>query len=331
MRVLVTGGNRYIGRHLVEELARRGHEVTVFNSHPSPLPEGVRRIHGDRRVPGVIQEVLGPLRDEFDAVFDNTSYQVEDVQPMVDIFRGRVKHYVFTSSTAVYLWSDALPVREDFPVSDDDAKNPARAYGAGKVRCERLLQREFEENGFPFTSLRVGHTLGPHSPLPTRDPGFFMRLELGRPILMPGDGTAIVHLVHIDDVASAMCAVIETENSIGQIYNINGKEFAGMAAYVRLMGEVVGAEPKFVYIPRDVAKTIRPPVIHWAEWYRGPMVFSIEKARRELNWEPKFGLKSGLEDSYKWFREGGRETYEFDFSHDDAVLKMLEEKGLLPK
>jgi nucleoside-diphosphate-sugar epimerase len=327
MRVLVLGGNRYIGRHVVDELARRGHDVTVFNSHPSPLPEGVRRLHGDRKVPGVIAEVLGPLREDFDAVLDNTSYQTTDVTPLVELFRGNVRHYIFTSSTAVYLWSDVQPVREDFPVSDDEMVNPSRAYGAGKVRCERLLMEEHERNGFPATSLRVGHTLGPHSPLPTRDPGFFARLEAGRPILMPGDGMAAVHLVHIDDVAGAMCAAIETDASAGQIYNVNGKEFAGMAAYVRLMAEAAGVEANLVHIPRDIAKTIRPPVIHWAEWYRGGMVFSIEKARRELGWEPKFGLQSGLADSYRWFKDEGRTAYDFDFSHDDAVLQMLQDGG----
>jgi len=323
MRVLVLGGNRYIGRHLVEELARRGHEVTVFNSHPSPLPEGVRRLHGDRKAPGVIAEVLGPIRDEFDAVFDNTSYQTTDVQPLVDLVRGRIGHYIFTSSTAVYLWSDIHPVTEDFPVSDDDARNPSRAYGAGKVRCERLLRTEFERNGVPFTSLRVGHTLGPHSPLPTREPGFFARLEAGRPILVPGDGLAFVHLVHIDDVARAMCAVLSTDASAGQIYNVNGGQFVTMAGYVHLMADIAGVEPNIVYVPRDIAKRVRPPIIHWAEWYRGGMVFSLEKARRELGWEPTLTLREGLEESYRWFTQEGRDWYTFDFSHDDAVLEQL--------
>lgn len=323
MRVLVTGGNRYIGRHLVEELARRGNQVTVFNSHPSPLPEGVRRLHGDRKVPGVIAEVLGPVRDEFDVIFDNTSYQTSDVEPLIELFRGRVQHYVFTSSTAVYLWSDVHPVEEDFPVSDDEARNPSRGYGAGKVRCERLLRREYEENGFPFTSLRVGHTLGPHSPLPTREPGFFARLEAGRPILIPGDGLAFVHLVHVDDVARAMCAVMETDASAGQIYNVNGKQFITMAGYVRLMGDIAGVEPEIVYVPRDRAKTIRPPIIHWAEWYRGGMVFSLAKARRELGWEPELTLREGLTESWEWFRAEGRDWYEYDFSHDGAVLERL--------
>lgn len=51
MRVLVTGGNRYIGQDLVFELAAAGHEVTVINSHEGPLPAGAKRIHCDRTRP----------------------------------------------------------------------------------------------------------------------------------------------------------------------------------------------------------------------------------------------------------------------------------------
>ncbi len=326
MRVLVTGGNRYIGRHLVEELARRGHDVTVFNSHPSPLPDGVRRIHGDRQQPGVIHDLLGPIRDQFDAVLDNTSYQPADVLPMVELFRGHVSHYLFTSSTAVYLWSDIQPVTEASTVSDDESVNPSRAYGAGKVRCERLLMEEFARNGFPATSLRVGHTLGPHSPLP-REHGFFARLEAERPILIPGDGLPFIHLVHVDDVAAAMCAAIETDASAGRVYNINGSQFASIAGYIRLLGSITGRQPRLVYLPRDVAKTIRPPILHWAEWYRGGAVFSIERALGELPWRPRFTLESGLADAYAWFKSEGRHTYTFDYTQEDRILASLAPTG----
>ncbi len=322
MRVLVLGGNRYIGRHLVEMLAARGHQVTVLNSHESALPPGVRRIHGDRRQPGVITEVLGPLRDDFDAVFDNTSYQVEDVAPLVELFRGRVRHFVFTSSTAVYLWADTQPVTEDSPVSDDDAGNPSHGYGAGKVRTERFLRAEYDRTGFPITSLRVGHTLGPHSPLP-REHAFFARLKAGRPILVPGDGMPFVHLVHVDDVASAMCAVINTEASAGQTYNVNGSQYASIASYIRAMASVVGVEANIVFVPREIAKTLRPPILHWAEWYRGGVVFSIERARRELGWEPSFGLVGGLADAYRWFEEEGHAWYPAQYPQDAEVLEML--------
>ncbi|MCC7366498.1 MAG: NAD-dependent epimerase/dehydratase family protein [Dehalococcoidia bacterium] len=323
MRVLVMGGNRYIGRHVVDMLAQRGHEVTVMNSHESPLPPGVRRLVGDRRIPGVLEEVLTPYRDEFDAVLDNTSYQTTDVTPMVELFRGRVAHYVFTSSTAVYLWSDVQPVTEEHPVSDDEAVNTSRAYGAGKVRCERLLMEEHARTGFPATSLRVGHTLGPHCPVPTREPWFWARLEAGRPILVPGDGMPFVHLVHIDDVASAMIATTETDRSAGQIYNVNGREYSSIAAYIRMMASIVGTEANLVFVPRDIAKRLRPPILHWSEWYRGGAVFSIEKAQRELDWTPSFGLRSGLEDSYRWWQDEGRTWYEMDYARDDEVLAMV--------
>ena len=62
MRALVTGGNRYIGLDLVFELAKRGHEVTVINSHEAPMPAGARRIHCDRTQPGALTAALNWYR-----------------------------------------------------------------------------------------------------------------------------------------------------------------------------------------------------------------------------------------------------------------------------
>jgi nucleoside-diphosphate-sugar epimerase len=93
MRALVTGGNRYIGLHLLFELARRGHEVTVANSHLADMPEGCRRIHVDRTQPGALRDALGPHRDEFDIVFDNTAYTVPDLEPMIELFGGRDQQF----------------------------------------------------------------------------------------------------------------------------------------------------------------------------------------------------------------------------------------------
>src|SRR5689334_12460495 len=199
MRALVTGGNRYIGLHLVFELARQGHEVTVANSHEAPLPDGARRIHVDRQVPGALADALAPVRDDFDIVYDNTSYRVADLEPVVETFDGRVQQLVFTSSVAAYKRSWVQPVREDSPRHARDDPHPGKAYGVGKVNCEDHLQALYEESGLPATSLRVTHTIGPNTPLVTREPIFFKRLEEGRPVLIPGDGFPFVHLVHVQD------------------------------------------------------------------------------------------------------------------------------------
>ena len=322
MRVLVLGGNRYIGLHLVFELARRGHEVTVLNSHPAPLPDGVRRLHGDRRLPGVLTDVLTPYGDDFDVVFDNTAYEVSDLEPLVELFRGRVSQFVFTSSVAVYRRSDIQPVSETFPVYEE-ARNTMQAYGVGKSRCERYLMSEFDDGGFPATSVRVTHTIGPHSPLGSREPSFFARLEAGRPILLPAEGFPFVHLVHVADVAKLMAALVANPRVVGQVYNAAGVEVSSIAACVRLMAKAVGVEARIVNVPIEIARRLNPPLVHWGEGITGGAIFSIDKARRDIEWQPAFGLEEAYKDSYRWFASEGRDRYEFDFTRDDEVMAQL--------
>jgi nucleoside-diphosphate-sugar epimerase len=319
-RALVLGGNRYIGLHLVFELARRGFDVTVVNSHVAPLPEGVRRLHGDRRRPGVLREVLEPHRDEFDIVYDNTAYQVEDLEPLVELFRGRIQQFVFTSSVAVYKRSFVQPVQEHFARHAPADADPRKAYGVGKVSCEDHLARLHRTEGFPATSLRVAHTVGPKTPLATREPVFFARLEQGRPILVPGEGFPFVHLVHVQDVARLMVAVAGNERAIGEQYNVGGAEITSVLGCVRLMARAVGVEAEVVHVPLDIARRARPPLVHWGEGLVGGAMFSIDKALAHLDWAPGFGLEAAYRDAYEWFATEGRDRFAFDFSADDAVL-----------
>jgi nucleoside-diphosphate-sugar epimerase len=327
MNVLVMGGNRYIGLQLVHELVRQGHNVTVLNSHEAPLPPEVTRLHGNRHEAGVLATHLGPLRNSFDAVFDNTSYTPNHLLPMIELFRGRVQHFIFTSSIAVYEMAAAQPVDETAAVGRDAPTALYGAYAAGKVQCEDLLGREFRENELPFTSLRVTHSCGPMSPAVTREPGTFRRLELGRPLLIAGKTEAMVHFIHTRDVARGLCAVLGKSAAKGQIYNLAGKEFCSIVNYMRLMAETVGVAPEIIQMPNDLPPDMRSPIVHWLEATRGSMVFSIEKVRRDLGWEPALSIAEGLADSYKWFCEGGRDIYAYDFTADDAVLAELERRG----
>ncbi|MGE5653523.1 MAG: NAD-dependent epimerase/dehydratase family protein, partial [Bacillota bacterium] len=79
MRVLVIGGNRFVGRHLVKKLLQGGHEVVLFNrgQHSSPLNSEVQLIHGDRKQHDVLCEKLAG--ESFDAVVDMIAYDAADV------------------------------------------------------------------------------------------------------------------------------------------------------------------------------------------------------------------------------------------------------------
>lgn len=327
MNVLVMGGNRYIGLQLVYELVEQGHDVTVLNSHEADLPPVVTRLHGQRHEPGTLERLLTPLLDSFDAVFDNTSYAPEHLEPMIELFRGRVQHFVFTSSIAVYEMAAAQPIDESGPVGRDAGTALYGAYAAGKVQCEDLLAREFADNGFPVTTLRVTHSCGPMSPAVSREPGTFMRLELGRPLLIAGKTEAMVHFIHTRDVARALVAVLGKPQAAGQIYNVAGKQFSSIVNYMRLMAAAVGVEPHIIMMPDDLPAQMRSPIVHWLEASRGSMVFSIDKVRTELGWEPKFSLAEALADSYAWFRSGGREKYQYDFTQDDEILAEIALRG----
>jgi UDP-glucose 4-epimerase len=322
MRALVLGGNRYIGLHLVFELARQGHDVTVANSHEAPMPDGARRIHVDRQVPGALAEALAPVRDDFDIVYDNTSYRPSDLEPVVGTFAGRVQQLVFTSSVAAYKRSWVQPVREDFPRHAPDDPHPGKAYGVGKVQCEDYLQALNEESGLPATSLRVTHTIGPDTPLVTREPIFFKRLEEGRPVLLPAEGFPFVHLVHVQDVARLMVSIAGNPRAIGQVYNVAGSEYTSVEGCIRMMATAVGVQANIVHVPLEIARRLNPPLIHWGEGILGGTVYSIDKALTDLEWAPSFTLAEAYADSYAWFDKEGRDKFDYDFSRDDEILEL---------
>lgn len=321
MRVLVTGGNRYIGLDLVRELTAAGHAVTVVNSHAADLPAGVARLHADRRQPGALTAALASRRDDFDAVFDHTAYQIEDMAPLIELFQGRIRHYVFTSSQAVYRRSLVLPVAEDDRRHAPDDDDPRKAYGVGKVRCEDHLLALSLQRGFPATCLRVGHTLGPRSPQPTRDPWFFARLEAGRPILIPGDGNAALQLVHINDVARLMVALLGNDDVAGKAYNVGG-QISTVNGIVHLIARAMGVRAEIVHVPLVIARR-HPPVLHWGEAIVGSAFMSIDAAQRDIGWQPRFGIEDGYRDAWRWYDTEGRDRYRYDFATEDAILAEL--------
>lgn len=323
MRALVTGGNRYIGLDLVFELARRGHDVTVVNSHEAPLPEGTRRIHCDRTQPGALAAALAPVRDQFDVIFDHTAYRPSDMAPLIELFAGRIQHYVFTSSQAVYRRSYIQPLREHFRRHEPDNADPRTAYGVGKVQCEDQLLGLWETARLPVTILRVGHTLGPRSPAATRDPGLFARIEAGRPVLIPGEGFAALSLVHVKDVARLMASLIGNDAVRGQAYNVSGAEVSTIVGVVQLVARAMGMKAEIVEVPIEIARRQNPPLLHWGEGLNGAAILSIDKALRDIDWTPQFGIEDGYRDSYAWYASEGRGRYTFDFSRDEALLAQL--------
>ncbi len=140
MKTLVLGGTRFIGLHLVRYLSSLGHDITILNRGrtQAQLPPGIKRLYADRRDPGAVRQALSG--QEFEVIFDVTGYELENVEPIVELFAGRISHYVFLSTAEVYAESRYVPILEDFPrKSGITQERGLAAYGANKIQCEDFL------------------------------------------------------------------------------------------------------------------------------------------------------------------------------------------------
>ncbi|MEO1145691.1 MAG: NAD-dependent epimerase/dehydratase family protein [Cyanobacteria bacterium J06638_22] len=308
MRILMMGGTRFIGVYLTKRLVEQGHEVVLFNrgNHPAPV-EGVQQITGDRKdAEGLKAKLAG---ESFDAIFDNNGRELSDTQPLVELFKGNVQHFIYVSSAGVYLKADEMPHVEGDPV---DPKSRHR----GKFETESYLA----EQAVPFTSVRPVYIYGPQN-YNDLEAWFFDRIVRDRPVPIPGNGMAMTQLGHCADLADAMAAVLGNETAVGQIYNVAGDRYVTFTGLARACAAAVGKDPKMLdlvyYDPKafDFGKRKAFPM-------RVQHFFAdIHKAKTELDWSPKFDLISGLKDSFqKDYVVSGRDRQEIDFSLDDEIL-----------
>ncbi|MFB2979642.1 NAD-dependent epimerase/dehydratase family protein [Microseira sp. BLCC-F43] len=311
MRILIMGGTRFIGVYLTKILVEQGHEVVLFNRGKKPAPvEGIQQIHGDRTDAALLKEKLSG--ENFDAIFDNNGRELSDTQPLAEIFKDRVQHFVYMSSAGVYLKSDQMPHIEGDPV---DPKSRHK----GKHETETFLA----ELGLPWTSIRPTYIYGPQN-YNDLEAWFFERIVRDRPIPIPGNGLHFTQLGHCKDLAYAMAAVLGNTQAIGQIYNISGERFVTFDGLARACATAAGKSADEVQIVHYDAKKF-----DFGKRKAFPMrvqhfFASVNKAMTELNWKPEYDLISGLKDSFQNdFLASGRDKSEVDFSVDDEILKAV--------
>ena len=308
MRILVMGGTRFIGVYLTRLLVNQGHEVVLFNRGNKPVPtEGVTQINGDRKNTTDLKRQL--MSQTFDAIFDNNGRELSDTQPLIELFNGKVEHFVYVSSAGVYLKTDQMPH------SEGDAVDPKSRH-RGKFETENYLISE----GVPFTSVRPVYIYGPQN-YNDVEAWFFDRIVRDRPIPIPGSGMALTQMGHVADLAQAMATVLGKEKAIGQIYNISGEKAVSFDGLARACAVAAGKDPENLEIVH-----YNPKQFDFGKRKAFPMrvqhfFTSIDKAKADLGWEPEYDLVSGLKDSFqKDFLASGRDTAEADFSLDDQIL-----------
>lgn len=166
MKLLVLGGTRFLGRHLVEAALAAGFEVTIFTRGVTPSPweaAAVTHLVGNRD-PRVDPGLAALGAGQWDAAVDMSGYVPRCVAAGAQRLAGRVAHYTFVSSMSVYADASRAGIDETAPVAtlDDAASEDVEAhYGALKARCEDEIRAAFGDRAL---IVRPGLIVGPNDP-----------------------------------------------------------------------------------------------------------------------------------------------------------------------
>jgi len=307
-RVLVTGGAGFIGSHLVDALAERGHEVTVVDDLSAGSRLNLIRQDGNPRVRLEVSDVLDKTRLQQLLVGVDTVFHLATIGVRVSLFdpevvhqvnalgtlnvlrasvEARVRRFVYLSSSEVYGSARQVPMSEDHPF------DPQNVYGASKLTGELYARVFHRTHGLstvvvrPFNAYGArSHFEGPHGEV---IPKFVVRVLNGlRPIIF-GDGAQTRDFTHVDDSVSGVLLAAERGNITGQAVNVGRGREVSIAEVARIVLAACGRndiEPE--YRPERPADVRR----HLAD---------ITLARR-LGYSPVIDLEDGIRQYVEWVR-----------------------------
>jgi 2'-hydroxyisoflavone reductase len=210
MKILILGGTRFLGRHLVDSALARGHEVTLFNrgrTNPNLFPQ-VQTIRGDR------EKDLDQLDGlTWDAVIDTCGYFPRIVKMSVEALKESVGTYVFISSISVYADFSRIGLKEDDAVgtiSDETIEEITEAsYGPLKVLCEQAVRDVFAERAL---IVRPGLIVGPHDPT-DRFTYWPVRIARGGEVLAPDRPEVFTQVIDVRDLSDFTIHLIEEKTA----------------------------------------------------------------------------------------------------------------------
>ena len=196
MRLLVIGGTRFVGRHLVEAALTAGHDVTLVHRSDTDLFPSARHLLADRN------QDLSALSDgEWDATVDMCAYLPGQVRSLAEVLGGRGGHHVLVSSVSAYAGLPGPDVDEDGPLlpaaGDDVDRITETTYGPLKVACEQAAATAY---GDRLAIVRPTYVVGPNDPT-GRYPWWVRRMSRGGEVLSPGPADAPAQVVDVRDLA----------------------------------------------------------------------------------------------------------------------------------
>ncbi len=323
MNILIIGGTKFLGPHIVDAALRRGHAVTTFTRGQTQAKarEDVEALIGDRD--GGLSVLQGR---RWDAVVDTCGYFPRIVAASAEMLTSAVDHYVFVSSISVYADFLTVGIDEEYAVGKilDQTVEEIRedTYGPLKALCEAVVQRAYPDRS---TIIRPGLIVGPLDPS-DRFTYWVARVARRGTVLAPTPPERPVQLIDARDLAAWTVTVIERR--ITGVFNATGPASQlTMRALLEACRDVAGSAASFTWV--DESYLVEQEVEPWTElpiWitgdeYVGFMQAGIARAiGAGLTFRP---LESTIRDTLEWHNT---RPADYDWKH---ALKPEKEAAIL--
>jgi 2'-hydroxyisoflavone reductase len=213
VNVLVLGGTRFVGRHIVEEFLRHGHRIVCFHRGESvcALPAGAQERYGDRNA-----DLSAVDTERWDAVVDTSAFRPEHLHRSL---RLRTRRYLFISTLNVYRDLSLPGVTEEAETIETfDSSDEAQSYGGNKAACERLVMERYPGAAIIF---RPGVIAGKWD-----NSGRFtywcVRYLRGGRVLAPGEPQRLVQFIDAADLARFAERLLSRDRT--GVFNIVGPQ-----------------------------------------------------------------------------------------------------------
>jgi UDP-glucose 4-epimerase len=313
-RCLVTGGAGFIGSHLVEALAARGHELRVLDNFATGDPAnlaGVRDrvdlVEGDITDLEVVRSAMRGVDLVFhQAALASVPRSVADpmathracvdgtLHVLLAAKEQRVRRVVYAASSSAYGNSARLPKRESDPTA------PLSPYAAAKLAGEQYCAAFSEVYGLETVRLRYFNVFGPRqtpdSPYAAVIPLFLRALTAGERPVIHGDGEQSRDFTFVDDVVQANLRAADAPGVSGQAFNVACGRRTSLLDLLRHLNALLGTAIAPVHTQS------RPGDVRHSQ-------ADIQRACDLLGYRPTTDIPAGLRHCLDWWRErNGNDT-----------------------
>lgn len=312
--VLVTGGAGFIGSHLTERLLAEQRRVVVLDNFDPFYDPAVKRrnvslfaatpscrvVEGDIRDPAALDRAfsgaevgtvvhLAARAGVRPSIAEPALYADVNLNGTMQVLeacrRHGVRSLIFGSSSSVYGNNEKVPFSEADPVD-----HPVSPYAATKKAGELLCHAHHHVFGLSVACLRFFTVYGPRQRPEMAIHRFARLLRDGREIEQYGDGGSARDYTYVSDIVDGIVRAIDRCSGY-HVWNLGGSKTTRLADLVAMIASGLGVEPRVQRLPPQAGDVERT----WAD---------IERARRELEWEPEIGLDRGLSLFLEWFARG---------------------------